>query len=141
MGAWGTGPFDNDDADDFAGELLDCDDLTPARAALSATMDTDDWLEIPEGARAVAAAVVVAAGFDGDVAGVPDDVAGWLHDHPDAGSLADARLAMDALLRVAGQDSELRQAWLAEPESPAWVAQVARLGYRLARVVGDEAVP
>lgn len=141
MGTWGTGPFDNDDADDFAAELLEYDDLSPAREALAATMDTDDWLEIPEGARAVAAAMVVAAGFDGDVTGMPDDLAGWLAEHPDAGSQADARLAMDALIRVGGQDSELRQVWLTEPEAPAWVEQIARLGYRLARVVGDEAAP
>lgn len=141
MATWGTGPFDNDDADDFAAELLEFDDLTPARAALSATMDRDDWLEIPEGARAVAAAMVVAAGFDADTTGMPEEVAAWLQEHPDAGSLADARLAMDALIRVGGQDSELREVWLTEPEAPAWVEQIARLGYRLARVVGDEAVP
>ena len=138
MGVWGTGPFDNDDAADFVDELYEVNDLTPARAALAATMDSQGWLEAPDGARALAAAVVVAAGFDGHTADLPEDVVGWLHDHPDAGTLADARLAMDALVRIAGPDSELRQTWLAAPEGSAWVEQVARLGYRLARVVGDE---
>ena len=137
MGAWGTGTFDNDDAADWAYELLQSADLRPAREALAATMDSDGWLEIPEGACAVAAASVVAAGFDGDVSGLPDEVVEWLEYHPDAGTLADARLAIDALERVASIDSELREVWLEAANGPAWVEEIARLVYRLARVVGD----
>lgn len=137
MGAWGTGTFDSDDAADWVYELVGSADLTPAREALAATMDSDSWLEIPEGARAVAAASVVAAGIDGDVRGLPDDVVEWLEYHPDAGTLADARLAIDALERVASVDSELREVWLEAPNGPAWVEEIARLVYRLARVVGD----
>ena len=137
MGAWGAGTFDNDDAADWAYELLDSADLAPARAALAAPMDSDGWLEIPEAARAVAAAAAVAASFDGDVRGLPDDVVEWLEDHPDAGTLADARLAIDAHERVASVDSELREVWLEAPNGPAWVEEIARLAYRLTRVVGD----
>ena len=137
MGAWGTGTFDNDDAADWAYELVESADLAPARAALAATMDSDGWLEIPESARAVAAASVVAAGFDGDVRGLPDEVVEWIEYHPDAGTLADARLAIDALERVASVDSELREVWLEAANGPAWVEEIARLVYRLVRVVGD----
>ena len=137
MGAWGPGTFDNDDAADWVYELLDSADLTPARAALAATMDSDGWLEIPEGARAVAASATVAASFDGDVRGLPDEVAEWLEYHPDAATLADARLAIDALERVASVDSELRDVWLEAASGPAWVEEIARLAYRLTRVVGD----
>lgn len=137
MGAWGTGTFDNDDAADWADELRGSADLAPAREALAATMDSDGWLEIPEGARAVAAATAVAASFDGDVRGLPDGVVEWLEYHPDAGTLADARLAIDALERIASVDSELREVWLQAPNGPAWVEEIARLAYRLARVVGD----
>lgn len=137
MGAWGAGTFDNDDAADWADELMGAADLTPAREALAATMDSDGWLEIPEGARAVAAAAAVAASFDGDVRGLPENVAEWLEYHPDAGTLADARLAIDALERVASVDSELREVWLEAANGPAWVEEIARLAYRLTRVVGD----
>lgn len=138
MGAWGTGVFDNDDASDWVYELLAYADLTPAREALAATMDSGGWLETPEGARAVAAAAVVAAGFDGHLQGLPEELVDWLEYHPDAGTRADARLALDALERVASTDSELREVWLEAPEGPAWVEQIARLGYRLGRVLGDE---
>ena len=137
MGAWGAGTFDNDDAADWVYELLGSADLMPAREALAATMDSDDWLEIPEGARAVAAAAAVAASFDGDVRGLPEEVAEWLEYHPDAGTLADARLAIDALERVASVDSELREVWLEAANGPAWVEEIARLAYRLTRVVGE----
>ncbi len=137
MGAWGTGTFDNDDAADWVYELLGSADLTPAREALAAPMDSDGWLEIPEGARAVAAAATVAAGFDGDVRGLPDEVVEWLEYHPDASTLADARLAIDSLERVASVESELREVWLEAPNGPAWVEEIARLAYRLGRVVGE----
>lgn len=138
MGAWGTGPFDNDDAADWVYELLLSADLTPAREALAATMDSGGWLETPEGARAVAAAAAVAAGFDGHLEGVPDELVDWLEYHPDAGTRADARLALDALERVASTDSELREVWLDSAEGPAWVEGIARLGYRLGSYLGDE---
>ena len=137
MGAWGPGTFDNDDAADWVYELLDSADLAPAREALAATTDSDGWLEIPEGARAVAAATAVAAGLDGDVRGLPDEVVEWIEDHADAGTLADARLAIDALERIASVDSELREVWLEAPNGPAWVEEIARLAYRLTRVVGE----
>jgi hypothetical protein len=137
VGAWGTGTFDNDDAADWVYELLESADLVPARQAMAATMDSDGWLEIPEVSRAVAAASVVAAGFDGYVTGLPDEVVEWLEYHPDAGTLADARLAIDALERVASVDSELREVWLEAANGPAWVEEIARLAYRLARIVGD----
>lgn len=137
MGAWGTGTFDNDDAADWVYELLGSADLTPAREALAATMDSDGWLEIPEGARAVGAAAAVAASFDGDTRGLPDEVVEWLEYHPDAATLADARLAIDALERVASVDSELREVWLEAANGPAWVEEIARLAYRLGRIVGE----
>jgi len=94
-------------------------------------------MEIPEAARAVAAGPTVAASFDGDVRGLPDEIVEWLEYHPDAGTLADARLAIDALERVASVDSELREVWLEAANGPAWVEEIARLAYRLTCIVGD----
>ena len=60
MAGWGTGSFENEDAQDFLGRLksMRIDDLRPilARAA-----DQDDYLEAPESSVTVAAAEVVAA--------------------------------------------------------------------------------
>ena len=138
MGAWGPGTFDNDDAADWIYELLEAGDLTPAREALAATMDSDGWLESPEGARAVAAAVVVAASFDGDVKGVPGEVVEWLGYHPDAATREDARLAADALERVLSEESELRELWVGAGEGREWTEQIQRVGRRLIRAAADE---
>lgn len=41
MGAWGTGPFDNDTAADFAHDLRTCDELPyPPRARTAVLLDT-----------------------------------------------------------------------------------------------------
>ena len=61
VGAWDSGPFDNDDAADFAGQLDEADPnqrIVMIREALRAGADSDDEEAFP---RAVAAAAVVAA--------------------------------------------------------------------------------
>ena len=60
MGGWGTGSFENEDAQGFLGRLhsLGIDDL---RQILTRAADQDDYLEAPESGIAVAAAEVVAA--------------------------------------------------------------------------------
>jgi hypothetical protein len=62
MGTWGTGPFDNDEAADFAGDL---DDAPPGerealvRGVLTRTVGATGFLD--EAERAVAAAALIAA--------------------------------------------------------------------------------
>lgn len=64
MGAWDTGPFDNDDAADFAASL---DDLEPEdracaiRCLLTRVAGEAGYLERDTGGAAVAMAVLVAA--------------------------------------------------------------------------------
>src|SRR5687768_3899739 len=65
VGAWDSGPFDNDDAADFAAELDDADPnqrILLLRAALQAAVDSDgEDAEDETFPRAVAAAAVIAA--------------------------------------------------------------------------------
>lgn len=138
MGTWGIGAFENDDAADWAWELEEALDLEPVRQALAATLDTDGYLETPEGACAVAAAAVVAASFDGDIKGFPDEVGEWIDDHPDSASRGDARLALDALERVLSEESELRELWADTPDAIKWATEIEKLRHRLVRAIGDE---
>ena len=115
MGAWDSGPFDNDGAGDFCADLHDAkpaDRVGVLRDALSAAADETDYLEIDVAQAAVAAVAVVAAqrpdgppvdpdygpGFlaEGDRLVIPDDL---------------APLALRALNRVTGDDSEWRELW------------------------------
>jgi hypothetical protein len=76
MGAWGTGPFDNDDAADFSAELRDVADADEANEVCSRAfqrVSTASYPEISEVSEAIAAAVVVAvaAGGDADLLATP----------------------------------------------------------------------
>jgi hypothetical protein len=58
MGAWGEGPFDNDDAGDWAHEFDGVDEATGVQVLTDALDlgEAGDYLEAPEGTTAVAAA-------------------------------------------------------------------------------------
>jgi hypothetical protein len=116
MGAWDVGPFDNDTAADWCGDLNDAapqerPDLI-RRALTGACVPEDTYLDCDEAAEAVAAAAVVASQLpDGpriDTPYAPDFLlAGDSVEVPD-----DVRpLALRALDRIAGQNSEWRELW------------------------------
>ncbi|WDZ83373.1 DUF4259 domain-containing protein [Micromonospora cathayae] len=114
MGTWGAGPYDNDTAADFCGLLNDAEPARRAelvRAALHTAATTDGYLDSYFADRAIAAAAIVAAqrtGVPPQSAYAPDFlVAGGSVDLPaDVGPLAVA-----ALDRVVGADSEWRELW------------------------------
>ncbi|MDL4775502.1 MULTISPECIES: DUF4259 domain-containing protein [Thermomonosporaceae] len=70
MGAWGHGPFENDSAMDFVGDLADGPaDAVPGglRSAMTAMLDEDDYLDGSIVEDALAAACLVAARIDPSV--------------------------------------------------------------------------
>ncbi len=71
MGAWGEGPFDNDDASDWAYELDGLDAAFRLRVLADAldVGEPGEYLEAPDGANAVAAAAVVT--WMRDLAAIP----------------------------------------------------------------------
>ena len=131
MGAWGTGPFDNDDAGDWVYELEEAGDLGFLRETLATALGAGDYLEMPDGNNAVAAAAVVAACLDGSHDGLPEDVVAWLGATPEPATAADARLAVRALDRVTGSGSETAELWAESPSGAEWSAGVGRLRHRL----------
>ncbi|MEV0151688.1 MULTISPECIES: DUF4259 domain-containing protein [unclassified Nonomuraea] len=115
MGAWGSGPFDNDSAADWCGDLDDADPEERAgmvREALLGVVESVDYLEVDEGSAAVAATAIVAA----ECCGGPPVTSAYAPDFLLEGGrvgLSDALapLALRALDRVLGEDSELWQLW------------------------------
>ena len=117
MGAWGTGPFDNDDALDLFLEIEDADPEAAAErlraALLVAAADDDSYLEAPAANEAVAAAAVVAFSYSHtDPTGNPR-VAQWLMERTPALGRDDGELAAKALDRVCGEHSEWVELWSA----------------------------
>lgn len=132
MTAWGTGPFDNDEAVDFAASLddLDPDDRPDAiREALSEAAEESDYLDRHAGGAAVAAAALVAAQQpDGEPI---DSSYGPKQAVPE---LAEdlCPLAVQALTRVLADDSELNELWSDSPAGDAWFTAIAQLAEILA---------
>jgi hypothetical protein len=138
VGTWDTGPFDNDTAADWSGGLDDIepeDRLDLIRSTLSAAADELDYLDSREACQAVAAAAVIASQLGGDPIDSPYApdflLAGeTLEVEPDV-----APLAVRALDRVVGEESEWRDLWddASETDRDAAFAVVARLRSALDR--------
>ena len=114
MGTWQTGPFDNDDAMDFFDEVEetpDADVPPKLRKALVAIAERPGQVELAEGHVAVAAASLVAAGRSRVVATGNASVDAWLSAHRPAVTAEDQRVALAALDRVTGPDSEWMTLW------------------------------
>lgn len=128
MGAWDTGPFDNDTAADWCGDLNEADaglrvDLI--RSTLETAATDPDYLDHDDAAPAIAAAAIVAASLPGGTpirsTNAPDFLLGGeaLFLSPDLPALA-----VRALDRIVGDDSEWSSLW---EGNPAAFEQVARL--------------
>lgn len=128
MGAWGNGPFDNDDAADWLDDLP-TDDPTHLGAAFAAVAG-DGPVEAPEGAVALAAAELLAAMNGAPADDLPPEVRSFAAaaPPPEPGMVAAARAALD---RVTGEESELAELWGETGEGTEWRARVADLRERL----------
>lgn len=125
MGTWGTGPFDNDAAADFADAL---DDAEPEerealiRGVLTRTVNATGWLI--EEQEAVAAAALVAAQCPGgdlvDTADGPEEPMPVFSD--DLRELADKALA-----RIMSDETGSASNWVDPEDGKQWQAGLNRL--------------
>jgi Domain of unknown function (DUF4259) len=134
MGAWGTGPFENDDALDFTVDLQ-TDGVSAVRSALEevALLGLDGYLEAPASERAIAAAEVLAAALGRPAPDLPPEITDWVSKGPrvDESLLPLAAVAMTRVL----EESELKELWESSTDGPTWEHRVAdvreRLGVKL----------
>lgn len=112
MGTWDAGPFDNDSAADFADDLDSAPEharIALIRDALTAAVGNDTYLDLDEGAPAVAAAALVACRLPGGEQFAPN---GYGPKAPvPTLPLALVPLAISAVDRVLAADSELASLW------------------------------
>jgi hypothetical protein len=131
MGAWGSGPFENDDASDWVWELEDDENGSVVIAALSEIVDTeiDGEIEAPEASNAIAAAEIVAAARGHHRAELPSEAREWIRVNAGLVDSSWLALAAGAVERIA-IDSELKELW-DEAQSSEWSEYVADLLSRL----------
>jgi hypothetical protein len=127
MGAWGAGYFENDDAQDWLGELEESG-LDAIQSAL--LVADEEEIDAVDGARAVAAAVVVLAMAGSTVKDMPEELEAWLEEHakrPDAALMERAQNAMHAVY----EESELRDVWEDTDDFDHWAKLMRQLIKRL----------
>src|SRR5215831_7849919 len=104
MGAWGPGPFDNDEALDFIGSIGQAGPGTIEQrlidafdSVLNAESYHEDYIEVQVMSTAIAAAALVAAANGGPEPDSPA-VEGWLENAPfapDPDTIAQARRVLE----------------------------------------------
>jgi hypothetical protein len=133
MGAWGHRPFDNDEAADWVYEVEACQDLSHVRSTLSGVIGSEGYLESPDGEAGVAAAEVLAICLGQGSSIVTKSFSAWLTSLTDRPTDGDLQLGVDAIERILGPQSELRETWDESPSGAMWFANLehlrARLGY------------
>ncbi|MGW1886335.1 DUF4259 domain-containing protein [Streptomyces sp. NPDC001970] len=136
MGTWDIGPFDNDTAADFGGNLDDAsmEEREPViRSVLERATNPAGELDAAYAERAVAAAALVVAQHP---EGEPT-CSNYGPSEPIPELPADLRtLAVDALDRIVAETSELADLWGDAAHGPKWRQGIVRL-----RDVLDPPVP
>jgi len=131
MGAWGTGPFDNDDASDWLYELQESSDESAIVIALEAVAGTGGYLEAPECSTALAAAEIAAALQGTPLDGLPDEAKSWIDENR-------LRLNVPGLIPLSivaveriRTNSELKELWEESGDADQWHSELANLTLRL----------
>jgi hypothetical protein len=121
MGAWDNGVFDNDDAADWMNELAAAHGLEILSNAIYAVVNAADYIEAPEGSRFLCTCEVIVA-FNGNPStNLPDDVRQWVKNHEALDTSMLIPVALQAIDRILGDNSELKQLWEEnEQDYPAW---------------------
>jgi len=136
MGAWGTGNFANDTANDWAADFVEVGDLSFVRQVLEkvAATTAEDYLEEPVSCHALAACEVIARlkGNWGTRDSFSKKVDDWVQANPSEPSPDLVQLALRAIDRIVTAPSELMELW-DEGTAPDWHATVADLRERVAR--------
>jgi len=122
MAAWGTKTFEEDTANDWIQELIDSED---AREFLSDSLSIDPgYIEADQAAIVLAASETLIALLDEPRAGVPGELVDWVGDNEcdDVSDLPE--VALPALAKVLGKESELRDIWSDSEDFDGWLENV-----------------
>jgi len=132
MGTWDVGPFDNDTAADWCGDLNDAASQrrpTIVRSALTAVLDNgDDYLDNDVAVEAIAAAALVASQLPGGTKITSSYAPDFLIEGGRL-ELVDGvpALAVRALDRIVGDDSEWRELWKESEDGRSALATVQQI--------------
>lgn len=122
MGAWGSGPFDNDDAADLMMELEDVPSWDSVRFVFNEVLANEDYVELPEGARAYAAAALLTVALGKSDISAQDYLMILAEMGRPPADLA--AIGKAAVKRLSTGDSEIRELYLDSGSYNAWLEAV-----------------
>ena len=133
MGAWGFGSFENDDASDFLAEATESGDLSLIREALDNILTSTEYVEAPDASVAIVAAEIIAAalGRPSLSAQRKKALSEWISRIRPTIDAELAAQARNALSRIVGPNSELRDLWEETDEFSDWQDSVQELAQQL----------
>lgn len=134
MGAWGTGQFDNDAANDFVYEILESG-FSAIEASLEGILTEDGFLDADSCSEALVAIECIAALNKGNLVGLPDELFYFLKVDGNIAYfntnrsmlLSNAVLCIDRIV----DDSELKELWQESNEYKEWENNVTVLKGKL----------
>jgi Domain of unknown function (DUF4259) len=129
MAGWGTGSFENENAQNFLG-TLHAKEPAELQQILARAADHEDYLGAPESRVTIAVAEVVAVAKGNPPQSVPNQIAEWVSKIEGAPSAEMSDLARRAVERVR-TNSELKDLWLEAEGLNEWSAVLRELEGRL----------
>ncbi|WP_108810192.1 DUF4259 domain-containing protein [Sphingorhabdus sp. Alg231-15] len=128
MGAWGTGSFENDSAQDWVSDVTSLSDVTAKFDTLASLEEQD--IDVDLASEIIAAAEIVAISMDQVAPDIPGDLLKKLDklEEADAALIEQAKMAVSEVLG----DSELLDLWSEDSEDSAgWNLAITGLIARL----------
>jgi hypothetical protein len=116
----------------FRQALESANDSEILSEAIGLAMDAGDYLEAPEGSRLLCACEVIAALGGQPSTNLPDEVRQWVGNHKTLDASELIPIALQAIDRVLGENSELDQLWKEdENEYLVWREKVLAIKSRM----------
>ena len=133
MGAWSEDTFGNDSACDWVGTFIRNPGLGTVSEAVSAVLDSDDYLESDEACDCLAACEVIARlqGRWGVRNPYSEELDTWIEANPTSVPEDLKESADSAIERILGSDSELKELWDDGGRNDKWHAAVDDLRERI----------
>jgi uncharacterized protein DUF4259 len=130
MAGWGTGSFENEDAQTFLKKLASVE-IGDLRQILVRAADHDGYLAAPESSEVIVAAEVVATAKGMPSETVPPQISEWVSKIEGTPSAEMSEVARTAVGKVRA-NSELKDLWLQAEGLNEWTAALQNLQDRLA---------
>lgn len=129
MGAWGIKNFENDDAQDFAYDVMEEGKSKIKDALLKINKSNHSFIDATESQEALAAAEIIAAAKNNPAKDLPEDMKDWLNKNDVLTykkflfrkSVNLVQLAEEAIHKIL-ENSELKELWEESGEFEEWKA-------------------